>query len=103
MAFKYLQSFLDARLFAIAEENSNYQFLTATIPLFAKAIAKNKGKILAATLVALDQNASQDEPILDEVEELLKRKWPLVRNKYTDRPSILLRAIILESLYSLMQ
>lgn len=103
MAYKYLQSFLDARLFTIAEENSNYQFLTAAIPLFEKAISKNKSKIIAASLVALDQQISQDDPILDEVEELLKKKWPLVRNKYTDRPSTLLRAIILESLYSLMQ
>ncbi|WP_421825911.1 GTPase-associated system all-helical protein GASH [Larkinella sp.] len=103
MAFKYLQLFLDARLFTIAEENSNYQFLTATIPLFEKAISKNKSKIIAATLVALDQHIPQDEPILDEVEELLKKKWPLVRNKYTDRPSTLLRAIILESLYNLRQ
>lgn len=103
MAYKFLQSFLDARLFTIAEENSNYQFLTATIPLFEKAIAKNKNKIICATLVALDQNVPQDDPILDEVEELLKKKWPLVRNKYTDRPATLLRAIILESLFNLMQ
>ena len=102
MTFKYLQLFLDARLFTIAEENSNYQFLTTTIPLFKKTIAKNKSKIIAATLVALDHNIPASEPMLEEVEELLKKKWPLVRNKYTDRPSTLLRAIILESLYSLM-
>jgi len=103
MAYKYLQSFLDSRLFTIAEENSNYQFLTATIPLFEKGIAKNKHKIIHATLVALDQNVPQDDSILDEAEELLKKKWPLVRNKYTDRPTTLLRAIILESLFNLMQ
>lgn len=102
MEYKYLQSFLDARLFTIAEENSNYQFITATIPLFKKVIAKNRGKIISATLVALDQNIPQDDPILDEVEGLLKKNWPLVRNKYTDRPITLLRAIILESLYILM-
>jgi len=103
MAFKFLQSFLDARLFNIAEENSNYQFITATIPLFEKAIAKNKNKIISATLVALDQNIPPDDPILDEVEELLKKKWPLVRNKYTDRPTTLLRAIIIEALNNLVQ
>ena len=103
MAYKYLQSFLDARLFTIAEENSNYQSLTATIPLFEKAVAKNKHKIICATLVALDEDVPQDDPILDEVEELLKKKWPLIRNKYTERPTTLLRAIILESLFHLMQ
>ena len=103
MAFTYLQAFLDARLFTIAEENSNYQFLTATIPLFQKAIAKNKSKLITATLVAIDQHIPPDDPILDEVEELLKKKWPLVRNKYSDRPTTLLRAIIVESLYGLMQ
>ena len=100
MAYKYLQSFLDARLFTIAEDNSSYQFLTATIPVFEKSILKTKSKIIASTLVALDQEIPQDDPILEEVEELLKKRWPLLRNKYTERPRTLLRAIILEALYN---
>ncbi len=101
MPYKYLQSFLDARLFTIAEDNSTYSFLTATIPVFEKSILKSNVKIISSTLVALDQDIPQDDPILEEVEELLKKKWPLLRNKYTERPRTLLRAIILETLYNL--
>ncbi|GAB2690486.1 hypothetical protein GCM10027037_11910 [Mucilaginibacter koreensis] len=100
MAYKYLQLFLDARLFTIAEDNSTYQFLTATIPVFEKSLLKTKSKIIASTLVALDQDIPHDDPILEEVEDLLKKKWQLLRNKYPERPKTLLRAIILEALHS---
>ena len=101
MSNKYLQSFLDARLFNLGEDNTTYQNLTATIPLIEKVLSRDKIKILTYTLVLLDTNTPQEDPVFDEVEELLKKKWQLLRNRYTERPTTLLRAIIIDALFKL--
>lgn len=98
MEYNYLQGFLDARLFILGEDNSQYQNIVATVPVVKKALLKEKMSFISYVLLALDSTDHLQDPLLDEVEEALKRKWPTVRNKFSDQPTTLLRAIIIEAL-----
>lgn len=98
MEYSYLQQFLDARLFILGEDNSQYQNIISTVPIVKKNLSKEKVSLISFVLLALDSSDNLHDPLLEEVEDALKRKWPTLRNKFPDQPITLLRAIIIEAL-----
>lgn len=93
-----LQSFLDAGMLGMVEEDEKLKHLQDTAQDLAAKPPKVKTDVINHTLVALDPDASPDEPVFEKVETALKKHWQTFRAKFPDVPRQLLRAIIFESL-----
>ena len=103
MTDSILQSFLDHR-FIKTDESENISNLNKSVAELQKQLSKKKKKIIPYTLVALDPTISDDDPIVQEVEALIIKKWPAFRNsvaKTKDTPIAYVQAVILEALNKL--
>lgn len=93
-----LQVFLDAELLKGIDDNEQFNYLKAAAQeLFGKS-AKNRLELIPFTLVALDPEVPEDEPLLERVESAIKKHWQPFKNKFPSRPVQILRAVILEAL-----
>lgn len=93
-----LQSFLDAGMLGMVEEDEKLKHLQETAQDLAAKPPKVKTDVINYTLVALDPTASPGEPVFEKVEMALKKHWQTFRAKFPDVPRQILRAIIFESL-----
>jgi len=93
-----LQSFLDAGMLNMVEEDEKLKHLQETAQDLAAKPAKIKTDIINYTLVALDPEALPQELVFEKVEAALKKHWQTFRAKFPDVPRQLLRAIIFETL-----
>jgi len=103
MTDSILQSFLDHR-FIKTDESENISHLNKASAELQKGLGKKKKKIIPYTLVALDPTVSDEDPIIQEVEALIIKKWPTFRNsvaKTKDTPIAYVQAVILEALNKL--
>jgi hypothetical protein len=93
-----LQSFLDAGMLNMVEEDEKFKHLQNTAQDIAAKPPKLKTDVINYTLVALDPEASPQEPVFEKVETSLKKHWQTFRAKFPDVPRQILRAIIFETL-----
>lgn len=103
MTDSIFQSFLDHR-FIKTDESENIANLNKAVVELQKRLRKKKEKIIPYTLVALDPTISDDDPIVQEVEALIIKKWSTFRNsvaKTKDTPIAYVQAVILEALNEL--
>ncbi len=103
MTDSILQSFLDHR-FIKTDESENIANLNKVVVELQKRLSKNKENIITYTLVTLDPTISDDDPIVQEVEALIIKKWRTFRNsvaKTKDTPIAYIQAVILEALNKL--
>lgn len=66
----------------------------------SKSVFRKKDQVIKYTLVAFDPDIDPDEPALRKVEELVEKLSPTVLSHSKDMPRTVLRAVILESLYT---
>jgi len=66
-----------------------------------KYLKKNYSLLTTYSLVALDPNISDNEPILNDVEEIVTKYWTALRGKYPDMPRNIHRGVILNALMQL--
>jgi len=93
-----LQEFLNNNLLPITDE-SHFEKLKKASDDLAKKIAKNKENILSYTLLAIDPDVPLDNPIIEEVKELITTKyWNTFSNNSKDTPVTFIRAVMLEAL-----
>lgn len=105
MSSTILQSFLDNQ-FIKTDETSHIFSLKKASSAVQRMLEqkKNKQKIIHYTLVALDPNISDDNSVVEEVEESIIKQWSTFRNsvvKTKDSPIAYVQAVILEALYKL--
>ena len=93
-----LQSFLDAGMLNMVEEDEKLKHLQDTAQDLAAKPPKTRIDVIHYTLVALDPEASPQEPIFEKIETALKKHWQTFKVKFPDMPRQLLRAIIFEAL-----
>jgi hypothetical protein len=65
---------------------------------------KGRGHIIPFTLVALDPKVKDSDPVMQQVEMIIIKKWPAFKNSVTatkDKSTTYVRAVILESLSQL--
>lgn len=68
------------------------------------ATKKAKSNIIPYTLVALDPKIKDNDPVLQQVEAIIIKKWPTFKNSVSatmDKSTTYIRAVILESLSQL--
>ena len=93
-----LQEFLDSGLLEIGDDADKFGNLQKAADDLGKKIASTRALLIPFTLVGLDSEVSPSEPVFAEVEAAVKTHWPTLRNKHTDTPRQIFRAVIWEAL-----
>ena len=93
-----LQELLNLGLVEIGSDDSRLAKMQNAATAFVKHLSRNPELIIPATLIAIDCEASEDEPILTLVDTHLVNEWKTIRNTHTNSPRELLRSIIIQAL-----
>jgi hypothetical protein len=93
--------FLTAGLIPIGGDDQVYNKLIKASTNLEGILKKDKAKVINYTLVALDSNITEREPVLAEVEEVVTQEWKLIRSQFTNMPIAIYRGIILQALENL--
>lgn len=94
----FLQSLLKIGLFDIGDSDERLKWLQQSIADLQKKLEEDYSLLPKHTLVALDPNISDTEPILHETELIITTYWKALRGKYPEMPRNILRGVILNSL-----
>lgn len=84
---------------AIGDDETKLAYITSSAADLTQEIFKHPTKLVPFTVLGLDAECDDDDPLLIEAEGKIKRHWSTYANKFKgDRPRQLIRAVILESL-----
>ena len=97
----FLQSTLKSGLFDIGDSDDRLKWLQQSVTDLVRFLKKNYTLLPKYSLVALDPNISEKEPVLIEVEEIVTKYWKALRGKYPDMPRNIHRGVILNALMEL--
>jgi GTPase-associated system helical domain len=95
---KFVQSILKTGLFDIGDNDDRLKWLQQSVADLQKKLEEDHSLLPKYTLVALDPNISDKEPILNETELIVTTYWKALRGKYPEMPRNILRCVILNSL-----
>ncbi len=101
MNVNFLQSTLKSGLFDIGDSDERLKWLQQSVTALVKYLQKNYSLLPKYSLVALDPNISDKEPILNDVEKIVTKYWTALRGKYPDMPRNIHRGVILNALMQL--
>ena len=93
-----LQEFLNLGLVDIGSDDSRLAKMENAASALVKHLSSNPELVIPATLIAIDRDADEDEPILTLVDTQLVHEWKTIRNTHTNSPRELLRSIIIQAL-----
>lgn len=82
---------------ALGSSDEIYKKLMTSVDDIVKLFLAQPEKLSVYVLVALDNNATEDEPVFEEVETLTSQNWQMLRSHFTNMPISLYRALILEA------
>jgi len=99
MEDKFLQEYLKTGLFDIGDSDDRLKWLQQSIVSLQKKFEDDYSLLHKYTLVALDPNISDSEPVMIETEAIITDYWKALRGKYTEMPRNIIRGVILNSLY----
>lgn len=100
MENKFIQSLLKAGLIDIGDKDERLEDVEKAITDLQKKLKEDLSLLPAYTLVALDPNILDTEPVLAETEIVLTAHWKALRSRFPDVPVPVLRSIILHALYN---
>jgi hypothetical protein len=93
--------FLKAGLIPIGGDDEIYKKLVTASKKLEEVLKTDKSKVISYTLVAIDSNITENEPVLLEVENIVTDEWKLIRSQFTEMPIAIYRGIILQALEEL--
>lgn len=93
-----LQELLNLGLVDIGSDDSRLAKLQDTATSLAKHLRDNPEFVIPATLISIDREVDEDEPLLKVVDTMLVNEWKTIRNTHTDTPRELLRSIVIDAL-----
>ncbi|MDL2282124.1 hypothetical protein LJC44_03280 [Parabacteroides sp. OttesenSCG-928-G06] len=96
-----LQSLLDAQVFTLPDNDDRLTQLETSATQLAKKLQKNVSYIPFYTLVSLDPKIAGEEPVITEVEDVIKENWTTLRSKRPEPPVSIIRSVILSALYEI--
>jgi GTPase-associated system helical domain len=82
---------------SIGGNDDIYNSLQDAVKTMATYLAKKPAKIPTYALVAFDNQITETEPVLVEVEQQIQTHWKMLRSQFTDMPIALYRAVILQA------
>jgi len=99
MTESILQNYLTAQHIRTSDQ-ANVDNLKKAVTVIKNLLVKKKQRIIPFALVAMDPNISGEDPIVQEVEILIIKKWPAFKNSVTatsDKSTTYVRAVILDA------
>ncbi len=96
-----LQSLLDAQVFTLPDNDDRLVQLEKSVEQLVEKLIKELKELPYYTLVALDSKISPTEPILGEVENIIKTNWTTFRNGRPEAPISIIRSVIIAALNKL--
>ena len=81
-----LQELLNLGLVAIGSDDSRFAKMEAAGAALVKHLLSNPALVIPATLIAIDCDADENDPILTLVDEQLANEWKTIRNAHVNRP-----------------
>ncbi|MDR1504576.1 MAG: hypothetical protein LBT43_19180 [Prevotella sp.] len=93
-----LQSLLDAQVFTLPDNDERLAQLETSSTQLAKKLQENISRISLYTLVALDPKITGTEPVITEVENIIKGNWATLRSNRPESPVSIIRSVILNAL-----
>lgn len=91
------EQILDTNAIEVDDDGSLAKLVAAAGEV-EKFIRNSKMLPAAAVLVAMDSSIPEDEPLLEEVQAVVKKHWPTLRRRHVEMPVALLRAVLTEAL-----
>lgn len=95
-----LQSLLDAQVFTLPDNDERLAQLETSATQLAKKLQENVSDISFYTLVALDPKITGTEPLIVEVEDVIKENWATLRSNRPESPVSIIRSVILSALHT---
>jgi len=93
-----LQELLNLGLVDIGADDSRFEKMQSAASVFATKLKDEPDLIIPSTLIAIDNEVDENNPLFLLVEELVIHEWPTMRNTHVNRPRELLRSIIIAAL-----
>jgi hypothetical protein len=93
-----LLKFLQNGLIDVAGDDVKFEKIAAASGDFAELLGKTPSKAVSAALLAFDQNAPANDPLISETLEILKKRWPTYMNTFAGVPIAVVRGILLDAL-----
>ncbi len=100
-----IQTFLSKQFIKTSDEG-NIPNLQKTAKSLADKLRKKKSKIIPYTLVAIDPQIFEDDPVVAEVEKAIISNWKTFKNSVSqtkEKSTTYIRAVILDSLRLLLK
>jgi GTPase-associated system-like protein len=97
-----LREFLAAGLFDVGDDDVKLGYLRDAAKQLAKDLGKDPRLIPSYAMVSVDPEIRADEPVLEDVEARVLEEWNTMRSRFVDRPTPLLRGVIIQALDSLV-
>jgi hypothetical protein len=94
----FLQEFLKTGLFDIEDSDDRLKWLQQSISDLQKKFKENYSLLPSYTLVALDPNVSDIEPVMIDTESIITTYWKALRVRYPEMPRNIIRGVILNAL-----
>lgn len=98
MSEQILLRFLSAGLIDVGGDDAKLKKLQETAADLADALKKTPSKASSFALIAFDPSSPEDDPIVTEACEALKKRWPTYINTFAGTPMLVLRALLLDAL-----
>lgn len=93
-----LQELLNLGLVDIGADDSRFEKMQSAAAVFATKLKEEPDLLISSTLIAIDNEIDENNPLFALVEELVILEWPTLRNTHVNRPRELLRSIIIAAL-----
>lgn len=98
MSEEILLQFLEIGVVNVGSDDSKLEKLRDTAKDLATALKKTPAQTVRWTLVAVDPEASAEDPVIADAWGVLKKNWVTVANSFQGVPVAVLRATLLDAL-----
>jgi len=98
MSDQILLRFLSAGLIDVGGDDAKLEKLRETAADLAAALKQTPSKTSSFALIAFDPASPEDDPVITEVCDALKERWPTYINTFSGTPMLVLRALLLDAL-----
>lgn len=89
----FIQQFLDARLFNIADSEERLHKLQASASSLCEEFLQNKSYLIQFMRASLVAKVDEDSVALSKIESHVKQDWPTFRSAQPQRPTAILLAV----------
>ncbi len=98
MSDQILLRFLSAGLIDVGGDDAKLSKLVETASDLAAVLKKTPSKTSSFALIAFDPASPEEDPVITEVCDALKKRWPTYINTFSGTPMLVLRALLLDAL-----